>query len=137
MVAAGVVDSGRERHGATDVIAAEGISGLVVSVLEGGVAEELGAASGDAGLDQRAGVMAMPMMVEVYDGAGSGLGAGLLIGALASMICVAIIAFVGLSGAYPQLAQMFAENLWVWAGGLLGITVVCGLIGLFLGKASE
>jgi len=95
------------------------------------------AASGDAGLDQRAGVMAMPMMVEVYDGAGSGLGAGMLIGALASMICVAIIAFVGLSGAYPQLAQMFAENLWVWAGGLLGITVVCGLIGLFLGKASE
>jgi|RhiMethySRZTD1v2_1073278.scaffolds.fasta_scaffold06857_10 hypothetical protein len=95
------------------------------------------AASGDAGVDQRVGTMAMPMLVEVYDGAGSGLGAGLMIGALASMICVAIIAFVGLSGAYPQLAQMFANNLWVWAGGLLGITIICGLIGLFLGKASE
>ena len=95
------------------------------------------AASGDAGVDQRVGAMAMPMMIETYDGAGSGLGAGLLIGALASMICVAIVAFVGLSGAYPQLAQMFANNLWVWAGGLGGITIICGLIGLFLGKASE
>ena len=95
------------------------------------------AASGDSGVDQRVGTMAMPMIVEVYDGAGSGLGAGLMIGALASMICVAIIAFVGLSGAYPQLAEMFAKNLWVWAGGLFGITVICGLIGLFLGKASE
>jgi hypothetical protein len=95
------------------------------------------AASGDAATEVRPGAMAMPMMVEVYDGAGSGLGAGLLIGALASMICVAIVAFVGLSGAYPQLAAMFAGNLWVWFGGLLGITIVCGLIGLFLGKASE
>jgi hypothetical protein len=94
------------------------------------------AASGDAG-EVRAGPMAMPVMIEVYDGAGSGLGAGLLIGALASMICVAIVAFVGLSGAYPQLAAMFASNLWVWFGGLFGITIVCGLIGLFLGKASE
>jgi hypothetical protein len=95
------------------------------------------AASGDAGVEARPGAMAMPMMVEVYDGAGSGLGAGLLIGALASMICVAIVAFVGLSGAYPQLADMFASNLWVWFGGLFGVTVVCGLVGLFLGKASE
>ena len=95
------------------------------------------AASGDSGADMRSGAMAMPVMIEVYDGAGSGLGAGLLIGAMASMICVAIVAFVGLSGAYPQLAQMFAENLWVWFGGLLGITIISGLIGLFLGKASE
>lgn len=95
------------------------------------------AASGDSGAEMRTGAMAMPMMIEVYDGAGSGLGAGLLIGALASMICVAIVAFVGLSGAYPQLAQMFAGNLWVWFGGLAGITIIAGLIGLFLGKASE
>jgi hypothetical protein len=95
------------------------------------------AASGDAAGEPRAGAMAMPVMIEMYDGAGSGLGAGLLIGAVASMICVAIVAFVGLSGAYAQLAEMFARNIWVWFGGLLGITVICGLIGLFLGKASE
>jgi hypothetical protein len=94
------------------------------------------AASGDAAEEMRP-AMAMPMVLEVYDGAGSGLGAGMLLGALAAMICVAIVAFVGVSGAHPQLATMFAENLWVWAGGLLGITIIFGLIGLFLGKASE
>lgn len=92
----------------------------------------------DAADEMRRGVgVGMPMVVEVYDGAGSGLGAGLLIGAAASMVCVAIMAFVGVSGATPDLATRFAENIWVWTGGLLGITVIFGLIGLFLGKASE
>jgi len=81
--------------------------------------------------------VAMPMIIEVYDGAGSGLGAGLLIGAMAAMICVAVMAFVGVNGATPGLATMFAENLWMYVGGLAGITVIAGLIGLFLGKASE
>lgn len=90
-----------------------------------------------AGDVDRTPAMAMPMVVEVYDGAGSGLGAGLLIGALAAMICTGLIAFVGVSGATPGLATMFAENLWMYAGGLLGITIIAGLIGLFLGKASE
>lgn len=87
--------------------------------------------------ETRAGAMAMPMMMEVYDGAGSGLGAGLLIGALVAMVCVAIISVVGVWGATPGLATMFAENLWMWAGGLAGITLIFGLVGLFLGKASE
>lgn len=87
--------------------------------------------------DIRRGAVAMPMVVEVYDGAGSGLGAGLLIGALAAMICLAVMAFVGIGGSTPRLATMIAENLWLWTGGLAGITIICGLIGLFLGKASE
>lgn len=87
--------------------------------------------------DRRIGMTSMPMVVEAYDGAGSGLGAGMLIGALASLVCVAVIAFVGISGATPGLATMFAENLMIWAGGLAGITIIFGLVGLFLGKASE
>lgn len=79
----------------------------------------------------------MPMMVEVYDGAGSGLGGGLLIGAMAAMICLAIVTFVGVNGSKSQLATMFADNLWVWTGGLAGLTIIFGLVGLFLGKASE
>ena len=39
--------------------------------------------------------------------------------------------------ATPALAQSFASNLFLWCGGLLGITIVLGLVGLFVGKASE
>ena len=97
------------------------------------------AAGSEASADEmrRGPGVAMPMMIEVYDGGGSGLGAGLLIGAMAAMICVAVMAFVGVSGATPGLATMFAENLWMYVGGLAGLTVIAGLVGLFLGKASE
>lgn len=93
-----------------------------------------------AGEEVRRPMAAMPMMVEAYDGSGSGLGAGLLVGAMAAMICIAIIVFVGVTGATPKLATMFASSsnsLYIWTGGLLAVTVICGLVGLFLGKASE
>jgi len=81
----------------------------------------------------------VPMVMEVYDGAGSGLGAGLLIGALAALVCVAIVAIVGVGGATAVLATKIAatdSSIWMWAGGLAGMTVVLGLVGVFIGKAS-
>ena len=92
---------------------------------------------GDAVAAEPAGMTSMPVVIEAYDGGGSGLGAGLLLGSLAALVCVAIIAIVGVTGASPALAQSFAQNLWLWFGGLLGLTVVLGLVGLFVGKASE
>lgn len=86
------------------------------------------------------GAAAMPVMIEAYDGSGSGLGAGLLIGALAALVCVAIVAIVGVSGATPMLATKIASSgnsVMMWAGGLLGVTIILGLVGLFIGKASE
>lgn len=79
----------------------------------------------------------VPMVVEAYDGAGSGLGLGMMIGALVALVCTAIIAMVGVTGPTPGLAMTVAGNLWVWVGGLLGITIILGVIGLFIGKASE
>ncbi len=84
-----------------------------------------------------AAAMSVPMLVESYDGTGSGLGVGLMIGALAALICVAIVAIVGVTGATPDLAMKFASNLWAWVGGLLAITVILGLVGVFIGKASQ
>lgn len=81
--------------------------------------------------------VAMPVLVESYDGAGSGLGIGLMIGALAALVCVAILVIVGVMGGTAGLTTTFASNLYVWAGGLLGVTIVLGLIGMFFGKASE
>jgi hypothetical protein len=86
---------------------------------------------------RRGAPMAVPMVIEVYDGTGSGLGAGLLIGAMVAMICLGVITVVGVSGATPALATTIAGNIWVWTGGLAAITIIGGLIGLFLGKASE
>ena len=86
------------------------------------------------------GAAAMPIMIEAYDGSGSGLGAGLLIGALAALVCVAIVGIVGVSGATPMLATKIASSgnsVMMWAGGLLGVTIILGLVGLFIGKASE
>jgi hypothetical protein len=83
---------------------------------------------------------AMPLIVEVYDGGGSGLGAGLLIGALAALVVVAIVAIVGVGGATPMLAEKIAASstsIMAWGGGLLGVTAILGLVGLFIGKASQ
>lgn len=84
-----------------------------------------------------AGIAAMPMVVEAYDGAGSGLGVGMMVGALAAMVILSIVVVVGLFGATPQIAMQFSSQLWVWAGGLLVLTVVFGLVGMFIGKSSE
>lgn len=101
-----------------------------------GLFEAAGAESPGDQVGQPGGV-AMPMMVEAYDGAGSGLGVGLLIGALAALVCVGIIVVVAIRGATPDLAIRFADNLWIWLGGLGGVTIISGLLGLFIGKASE
>ena len=82
----------------------------------------------------------MPMILHAYDGGGSGLGAGLLIGGLAALICVSIVAIVGVMGATPALATRMTSSsgtMWMWAGGLLAATVIFGMIGMFVGKASE
>lgn len=94
---------------------------------------------GDASAAVHAGGLGatMPVLVETYDGTGSGLGIGLLIGAMAALICVAIIVIVGITGATPALAVSFASNIYVYCGGLLGVTIVFGLVGLFIGKSSE
>ncbi len=108
------------------------------------------AASGGSGIEAAASVeevaatqgiaASMPMVLESYDGAGSGLSVGLAIGALVALVCVAIIVIVGITGATPQLAMMIGKSsstMMMWAGGLLGVTVVLGLVGLFIGKSSE
>ncbi len=83
------------------------------------------------------GERAMPVMIEAYDGTGSGLAVGMSIGAMCALVIALIIAAVGVTGATPGAAMFFAGNLWMWVGILLGGTVVLGIIGLFIGKASE
>lgn len=100
------------------------------------------ASGGDVQQEQMAEPMGggVPMVVEAYDGAGSGLGVGVMIGALVALVCLGIVTIVGIAGATPDLAMKMANSqssLYIWTGGLLGITIILGLIGLFIGKASE
>ncbi len=77
------------------------------------------------------------MAVEAYDGSGSGLGVGLLVGALVALVCLAFIGMVGATGVTPQLAISMADNIWIWVGAIAGIAVVAGGLGWFIGRASE
>ena len=84
------------------------------------------------------GTMAMmPMVVEAYEGSWSGLGVGLMIGAFAALTCTLMIVLVAVTGAVPAVATMFAESLPIWGGGLLGVTIILGLVGFFIGRATE
>jgi hypothetical protein len=105
-----------------------GASGLFEATpeSEGGEAETFHAPAG-----------AMPTYAVAYDGSGSGLGIGLLIGATIALICAAIIGVVGVMGPTPQLAIDMAQNLWIWVGGIAGVMLVLGAVGWFIGRASE
>ncbi|HMN94896.1 MAG TPA: helix-turn-helix domain-containing protein [Phycisphaerales bacterium] len=83
------------------------------------------------------GVAMAPILVESYDGAWSGLGLGLLLGAVVALVAMSVVLFVGLQGSTAGLTTMFAGNLMIWAGGLLGATLLFGVAGFFIGKATE
>ncbi|MCH2137119.1 MAG: hypothetical protein MK101_11165 [Phycisphaerales bacterium] len=71
---------------------------------------------------------------QAWDPAGSGLSAGMCIGALVCLLGVFAIVGVQLIGGSSGLAPLIAEKLWIWTGGIAGGTVLLGLIGLFIGK---
>lgn len=102
-----------------------------------GLFEAAGVESPGNALAGGGGMAMVPMAMEAYDGSWSGLGVGLMIGALVALICMGVIIFVGLGGSTAGLARMFADNLMIWGGGLLGVTLVCGAVGFFIGKATE
>lgn len=101
-----------------------------------GLFEAAGAESGGNNLGGMP-VGGVPMMVEAYEGGWSGLTVGMGIVAVASLCLVALMAFVGTAGILPALATMMADGMMVWAGGLLGGLIIFGLLGFFIGKASE
>lgn len=71
---------------------------------------------------------------QAWDPAGSGLSAGMSIGALVCLLGVFAIVGVGLIGGSSGLAPLIAEKLWMWTGAIAGGTVLLGLIGMFIGK---
>jgi excisionase family DNA binding protein len=81
--------------------------------------------------------LAVPMMMETYDGKWSGAGTGLMIGSFIALTSVLLIITSSLAGVGPSLAKAMSGNFAMFTGGLAGIAIVFGIIGVFIGKASE
>ncbi|MDI9403339.1 MAG: hypothetical protein QM516_05650 [Limnohabitans sp.] len=77
------------------------------------------------------------VMAEPYDGAWSGVGAGVLIAAFAALTVAALIGVSAAMGAGSTIAASLSGNILAWAGALAGITAVGGIVGFFIGRASE
>ena len=74
---------------------------------------------------------------EAYDGAWSGAGLGMMIAAVAALVVAALIIVTAGLGSGSAVATNFSGNLVMWAGSLAGIVAVFGLLGFFIGRATE
>ena len=79
----------------------------------------------------------VPMVVESYEGGWSGLGVGVSLVGIAALCIVGMMAFVGSTGTLAPIAEMISDQMMIWVGSLLGGVFVLGLLGFFIGKASE
>jgi len=84
------------------------------------------------------GATSVMIAAETVDGASSGLGIGLMVGALASIIVAALIV-VGTrsSGGSALAGEITGDNMMLWLGGLAGGTLLFGGIGFFVGKSID
>jgi len=74
---------------------------------------------------------------EVYDGKWSGAGVGFLVGAVISLVAVSVMLLTSIRGVSPKLGAMVTDDLMIWGGGFAAFAIIAGLIGMFIGKASE
>ena len=103
--------------------------------------------AGESGLfetpeNQQAAVESAPMglptaFVEVYDGKWSGMGVGLLLGSMIALVAVFLMLVTSIMGVSPKLATMISSDFMIWGGGFAAFAIAAGLIGMFIGKASE
>jgi hypothetical protein len=75
--------------------------------------------------------------IEVYDGKWSGAGVGFLLGAIICLVAVSTMLMASIMGVSPKLGAMVTGDMMVWGGGFAAFAIVAGLVGMFIGKASE
>ena len=82
--------------------------------------------------------MGLPVaMAQTYDGKWSGTGVGLLLGSLIALVAICLMLVTSIMGVPPKLATMVSGDLMIWGGGFVAFAIIAGLIGMFIGKASE
>lgn len=113
---------------AVDATAAGGEAGGLFESPTGDAAAEAAAASAGAG---------MLVMVEAYDGAGSGLVGGLALGMIASIGVAAFAIIMGItSTAGGGILSTLGDNFWAVVGAGAGVTLLAAIIGWVLGRRS-
>jgi len=124
--------------GMTDTKMGSGIGSS--GVFESAIAAEVT----DAGLESPSGGVLEESIIpgayagEAYDGPGSGMSTGMLLGAAASLIIGLIVAISALIDVPSALTGAMAETnttLWMWLGIMAAASIVLGAIGFFIGKA--
>lgn len=81
--------------------------------------------------------LAVATVALAYDGKWSGTGIGLLLGSMIALVAVSVMLITTIMGVTPKLSSMITGDFMIWVGGFAGFAIVAGLIGMFLGKASE
>ncbi len=76
---------------------------------------------------------AMMVAAEAYDGKGSGLAAGLAIGAMLSLAFGMAVVLMGISGAMPKQILDAASPL-IYLAAMAGITLIAGIVGFVVAK---
>ncbi|MBH06886.1 MAG: hypothetical protein CMJ20_11255 [Phycisphaeraceae bacterium] len=74
---------------------------------------------------------------ETVDTSANGLAVGLLLGTMACLITALISAIYGVAGVQSHVTTTLAEStssVMMWSGILLGVCIVCGVVGLVIGK---
>lgn len=75
------------------------------------------------------------VMVEEYDGAGSGLVLGLCLGCVLALGLAMMVSMMGVLGAgSSQIVSSISDGLMMYVGIVAGVTLVAALAGFFLGK---
>jgi excisionase family DNA binding protein len=100
---------------------------------------DAGSASGLEEISSQASPAMIAMAGEAYDPAGSGLSVGMLIGATITLFILLIVAVFAINGAPSAIASTMAANdtnLLMYSGILLGGSIVLGVIGMFIAKAT-
>jgi hypothetical protein len=75
--------------------------------------------------------------IESVEPGWSGLSAGLMIGTFLAVAAMGVVAATGAIGGSSGLAAAFTANLWAWVGGIVGVVLVCGVAGFFIGRAID
>jgi len=89
-----------------------------------------------AGVAAEAGPTTTVTVAEPVDPAGSGWTGGLMLGAFIALVLGAFVVVTTMSGTIAALTTQMAQNLPMYAGGLLVVAIIFAVVGLFIGKAA-